>query len=55
VHSHGVPPLGDTASSANVAKLGGNFLIASTLEALGEAFALARKAGARPRRSWTGL
>jgi 3-hydroxyisobutyrate dehydrogenase-like beta-hydroxyacid dehydrogenase len=44
----GVSRLGDTASSANVAKLAGNFLIASTLEALGEAFALTRKAGVPP-------
>ena len=33
---------------ANVVKLGGNFLIASMLEALGEAFALMKKAGVSP-------
>ena len=44
----GLSRLGDSASSANVAKLAGNFLIASTLEALGEAFALTRKAGVPP-------
>ena len=41
----GVTRLGDVASSANVVKLSGNFLIASMLESLGEAFALTRKAG----------
>jgi 3-hydroxyisobutyrate dehydrogenase-like beta-hydroxyacid dehydrogenase len=33
---------------ANIVKLGGNFLIASMLEALGEAFALMRKSGVSP-------
>ena len=33
---------------ANIVKLGGNFLIASMLEALGEAFALMKKAGVSP-------
>jgi 3-hydroxyisobutyrate dehydrogenase-like beta-hydroxyacid dehydrogenase len=37
--------LGEKASSANVVKLSGNFLIASLTEALAEAFALARKSG----------
>jgi 3-hydroxyisobutyrate dehydrogenase-like beta-hydroxyacid dehydrogenase len=44
----GVTRLGDTASAANVVKLTGNFLIASLIEALGEAFALTRKAGILP-------
>ena len=37
--------VGDDAPSANVIKLLGNFLIASALESLAEAFALARKSG----------
>ncbi|MDE2149781.1 MAG: NAD(P)-dependent oxidoreductase [Gammaproteobacteria bacterium] len=37
-----------TAESANVVKLGGNFLIAAVLEALGEVYALGRKAGLAP-------
>jgi 3-hydroxyisobutyrate dehydrogenase-like beta-hydroxyacid dehydrogenase len=37
--------LGSEAAAANALKLGGNFLIASMLEALGEAFALMRKSG----------
>lgn len=40
--------LGIDAPQANVLKLAGNFLIASMLEALSEAFALARKAGIEP-------
>lgn len=44
----GVTDLGETASAANVVKLAGNFLIASMLETLGEAFALTRKAGVAP-------
>jgi 3-hydroxyisobutyrate dehydrogenase-like beta-hydroxyacid dehydrogenase len=40
--------LGEKASSANVVKLSGNFLIASMIEALGESFALARKSGVEP-------
>jgi 3-hydroxyisobutyrate dehydrogenase-like beta-hydroxyacid dehydrogenase len=36
---------GDEPRSANVIKLAGNFLIASTIESFGEAFALARKSG----------
>src|SRR5881392_2776286 len=36
---------GNDATSANVIKLLGNFLIASVLESLAEAFALARKSG----------
>ncbi len=41
----GLTHLGDTAPTANVVKLTGNFLIATMIEALGEAFALTRKAG----------
>ena len=37
--------IGDNPSDANVIKLTGNFLIASVLESLGEAFALVRKSG----------
>ena len=37
-------------SDANLVKLSGNFLIASMLESLGEAFALVRKAGIDPHR-----
>jgi 3-hydroxyisobutyrate dehydrogenase-like beta-hydroxyacid dehydrogenase len=44
----GVTQLGETASLANVVKLAGNFMIASMLETLGEAFALTRKAGVLP-------
>jgi len=40
--------LGTDAPQANVLKLAGNFLIASMLEALSEAFALARKSGIDP-------
>ncbi len=44
----GVTQLGESAPAANVVKLTGNFLIASMLETLGEAFALTRKAGIPP-------
>jgi 3-hydroxyisobutyrate dehydrogenase-like beta-hydroxyacid dehydrogenase len=40
--------LGSEATAANALKLGGNFLIASMLEALGEALALMRKSGVNP-------
>lgn len=40
--------LGEKPRAANVLKLAGNFLIASTLETFGEAFALARKSGIAP-------
>ena len=40
--------LGSEAAAANALKLGGNFLIASMLEALGEAFAFMRKSGVDP-------
>ncbi len=42
--------VGDTPSQANVAKLGGNFLIAAMIECLGEVFALMRKSGVDPHR-----
>jgi len=42
--------VGDNPGRANVVKLAGNFLIASTLEAMGEAFALTRKSGVPPDR-----
>ncbi len=40
---------GADPASANAVKLAGNFLIASMLESLGEAFALAGKSGVEPR------
>ena len=40
--------LGSEAAAATAVKLGGNFLIASMLEALGEVFALMRKSGVNP-------
>ncbi|MEO8031805.1 MAG: NAD(P)-dependent oxidoreductase [Gemmatimonadota bacterium] len=45
----GVFPMG-TAPQASVAKLAGNFLIAATIESLGEAFTLAEKSGIDPAR-----
>ncbi len=45
----GLTVLGENASSANVVKLSGNFLIASMMEALAESFALARKSGVEPK------
>lgn len=41
--------IGEDAGVANVIKLTGNFLIASTIESFGEAFALTRKYGVDPR------
>ena len=38
-------PVGDTPRDANLVKLSGNFLLASVIEALGEAMALVGKAG----------
>jgi 3-hydroxyisobutyrate dehydrogenase-like beta-hydroxyacid dehydrogenase len=40
--------VGTDPSAANLIKLSGNFLIAATLEAMAEAFALVRKAGVDP-------
>ncbi|MFP2930891.1 NAD(P)-dependent oxidoreductase, partial [Pyxidicoccus sp. 3LG] len=45
----GLTVLGEKPSAANVVKLSGNFLIASMMEALGEAFALTRKSGVEPK------
>jgi 3-hydroxyisobutyrate dehydrogenase-like beta-hydroxyacid dehydrogenase len=42
--------IGELPQTANLVKLSGNFLIASVLEALGEAMALVRKAGIDPHR-----
>lgn len=39
---------GEDASRANLVKLSGNFLIAATIEAMGEAFALVQKGGVDP-------
>jgi 3-hydroxyisobutyrate dehydrogenase-like beta-hydroxyacid dehydrogenase len=50
----GVTQLGETPSAANTVKLAGNFLIASMLETLGEAFALTRKAGV-PAQAFLGV
>lgn len=41
--------LGSEPPAANVVKLSGNFLIASVIESLGEAFALVRKSGIDPK------
>ncbi len=41
--------VGENAAAANIMKLGGNFLIASAIESLGEAFALIRKYNVDPR------
>jgi 3-hydroxyisobutyrate dehydrogenase-like beta-hydroxyacid dehydrogenase len=43
-------PIGEQPRAANLVKLSGNFLIASVLESLGEAFALVRKSGIDPQR-----
>ena len=43
-----VVPVGDAAEKANLFKIAGNFMIASELEAIGEAFALLRKGGVDP-------
>jgi 3-hydroxyisobutyrate dehydrogenase-like beta-hydroxyacid dehydrogenase len=40
--------VGTDPADANLVKLGGNFLIASMIESLGEVFALVRKAGVSP-------
>ena len=47
--AQGVFVAGDDAPRANVVKLAGNFTIAAMLEALGEAFALVRRAGVAPQ------
>jgi 3-hydroxyisobutyrate dehydrogenase-like beta-hydroxyacid dehydrogenase len=43
-----IVPVGDEAEKANLFKICGNFMIASELEAIGEAFALLRKGGVDP-------
>lgn len=45
----GLTKLGHEAQAANTVKLAGNFLIASMIEALSEAFTLARKSGIDPQ------
>jgi len=42
--------IGTSAAQANVVKLAGNFILASAIEAMGEAFALVRKYGVEPGR-----
>jgi len=44
----GLSRLGDAPPAANVVKLTGNFIIASMIESLAEAFTLARKSGVEP-------
>jgi 3-hydroxyisobutyrate dehydrogenase-like beta-hydroxyacid dehydrogenase len=46
----GVEMVGDDPPMANVLKLAGNFLLASAIEAMGEAFALVQKSGIEPAR-----
>jgi 3-hydroxyisobutyrate dehydrogenase-like beta-hydroxyacid dehydrogenase len=46
----GVEVVGEDPPVANVVKLAGNFLLASAIEALGEALALVRKYGVEPKR-----
>jgi 3-hydroxyisobutyrate dehydrogenase-like beta-hydroxyacid dehydrogenase len=46
----GTDVIGDDPPAANVLKLAGNFLLASAIEAMGEAFALMRKHGVEPKR-----
>jgi 3-hydroxyisobutyrate dehydrogenase-like beta-hydroxyacid dehydrogenase len=48
--SQAVEVVGEDAPAANVLKIGGNFLLAAAIEALGEAFALMRKHGIPPAR-----
>ncbi len=47
--SQGVVDIGDAPDAAPVAKIAGNFLIASATEAMGEAFALLEKSGVDAR------
>jgi 3-hydroxyisobutyrate dehydrogenase-like beta-hydroxyacid dehydrogenase len=46
----GTEVVGDDPPAANVLKLAGNFLLASAIEAMGEAFALVQKHGVEPKR-----
>jgi 3-hydroxyisobutyrate dehydrogenase-like beta-hydroxyacid dehydrogenase len=48
--SQAVEVLGEDPPAANVLKIGGNFLLAAAIEALGEAYALMRKHGIEPAR-----
>jgi 3-hydroxyisobutyrate dehydrogenase-like beta-hydroxyacid dehydrogenase len=48
--SQAVEILGDDPPKANVLKIGGNFLLAAAIEAMGEAFALVRRHGVDPLR-----
>jgi 3-hydroxyisobutyrate dehydrogenase-like beta-hydroxyacid dehydrogenase len=48
--SQGTDVVGPEPARANVVKLAGNFLLASAIEAMGEAFALVRKHGLDPER-----
>jgi 3-hydroxyisobutyrate dehydrogenase-like beta-hydroxyacid dehydrogenase len=48
--SQAVEVVGEDAPAANVVKIGGNFLLAAAIEALGEVFALMRKHGIPPAR-----
>lgn len=48
--SQAVEILGEDPPAANVVKIGGNFLLVAAIEAMGEAFALARKHGIDPAR-----
>ena len=41
-------PVGDAAEKANLFKIAGNFMIASEMQSIGEAFALLRKGGVDP-------
>ena len=45
-----VEVVGTDPAAANVLKIGGNFLLAAAIEAMGEAFALMRKHGIEPAR-----
>jgi len=46
----GVLELGEDVAAANVVKVAGNFLLASAIEAMGEAFTMVRKHGIDPHR-----
>jgi len=46
----GVEIVGDDPAAASVVKIGGNFLLAAAIEAMGEVFALVRKHGIDPAR-----
>jgi 3-hydroxyisobutyrate dehydrogenase-like beta-hydroxyacid dehydrogenase len=46
----GVLEVGEDVAAANIVKVAGNFLLASAIEAMGEAFAMVRKHGIDPHR-----